>query len=302
MKTHIERVKLADLELLDKNPHYMSPVKFRRLVENVRVDGCLTSVPLVWTNPTTGKRRVLSGNHRVMAAREAGVEEADVMVVDEELSEAQLVAIQLSHNALIGDDDPAGLKALYESIDDVDWRAYAGLDDKTLQLLDAVEVKTAVTAKLDFSMLTVVFLPDEQERLEAVFGDLADACKGNTTWLARFADHDRVLDLLDAAARSRGVTNQAVAVMALCDVVERHLESLDAGWLDENGEAKGNHWVPLSTVFGVDSVPAPVAAMLRRAVDTMVTSGDITTKAKWRLLELLAADYLAGGDNAGPES
>jgi hypothetical protein len=108
---------------------------FSRLVENVQNDDALTQIPFVVRNPATGRWQVLLGNHRVMAAVEAGLDAIPVLVTDDALTHDQKRGIQLSHNALVGEDDPAVLKQIYESIDQIDWKQYAGLDDKMLELL-----------------------------------------------------------------------------------------------------------------------------------------------------------------------
>ncbi|WP_433353408.1 ParB N-terminal domain-containing protein [Micromonospora saelicesensis] len=130
---------------------------FDRLVANVRRDGALTSTPLVWHDAATERMVVLSGNHRLMAAREVGLTAVDVIVVDQQLSRARQVAPQLSHNAIEGEDDPATLKHLYEELDDVDWRAYSGLDDKQLDLRAQVDVEGLSEANLDFATVQLVF-------------------------------------------------------------------------------------------------------------------------------------------------
>lgn len=85
----------------------MTGDQLRRLVENIRRDGVLTSLPLVYTpsaelNPdffaqSGGAPIIVSGNHRVEAAREAGLEVIDVIELRTPVTDARLRAIQLSH-------------------------------------------------------------------------------------------------------------------------------------------------------------------------------------------------------------
>lgn len=58
IETAIRRVALAELKLMEKNAHYMDPDEFTRLVNNIKKDGVLTSLPVVY------RGTVLSGNHR----------------------------------------------------------------------------------------------------------------------------------------------------------------------------------------------------------------------------------------------
>lgn len=287
----------AALTLLDVNARYMRKETFDRLVANVRRDGALTSTPLVWHDAATERMVVLSGNHRIMAAREVGLTAVDVIVVDQELSRARQVALQLSHNAIEGEDDPATLKYLYEELDDVDWRVYSGLDDKQLDLLAQVDLEGLSEANLDFVTVQLVFLPMELEAARASFDEACKLVQADTRWIAGYGDYEATLDALATAHGAHNVGNVATALGLILQVFERHLGELrDGVWFDpESGEPIGNvnRLVPIETVLETRSMPADAAAVVARAVDQLVRKGEVPADQRWRALELLAADYLA---------
>ncbi|MFF3583984.1 ParB N-terminal domain-containing protein [Streptomyces mirabilis] len=141
------------LTRLQVNAHYQTKEEFDRLVDNIKEDGCLTSVPLNYGGGEydEGRELVVSGNHRCDAAVVAGLEEIDVMLIEDAQTKDQLIARQLSHNAITGKDDPATLQQLYDQIDDVDWRAYSGLDDDQLKLLASCSSASKATRKAEDS-------------------------------------------------------------------------------------------------------------------------------------------------------
>ena len=98
----------------------MKPDEFHKLVQNIKRDGCLTQLPFVCKDPNEKKWLVLSGNHRVQAAIEAGLETIQVQATNKRLTKDEMIAIQLSHNAISGQDDMAILKELYGAIDDIE--------------------------------------------------------------------------------------------------------------------------------------------------------------------------------------
>jgi hypothetical protein len=104
------------------------------------ITGCLTSTPLVWNDRDTGRLGVLSGNHRTLAAIEAGLPQIWWTQIDEPLPRQRQIALQLSRNAIAGQDDPAILKELYDELESVEWRQCTGLDDKAPDLLEKVDV------------------------------------------------------------------------------------------------------------------------------------------------------------------
>lgn len=159
----------------------------------------------------------------------ASVEHAQLQLARLQLARLQLArsaseaSLQLAHNAIAGEDDPGTLKELYDSLEDVDWRIYSGLDDKALALLDDVGVDSLTEANLDFQTVTMAMLPHEAERAEKAWSAARAELGAGTdeVWLARLAEHDRLLDALDTAGRSYGVSNVATALMAMLDVFER---------------------------------------------------------------------------------
>ena len=197
LETESVRRRLVELKSLEVNARFMRQETYQRLVENLREDGTLTSAPLIYSGDgeyPEGHELILSGNHRIQAGIDAGIVEADCLLIRQTLPQARQTALQLSHNAVEGEDDLAILKQLYEGIDEVDWRGYAGLDDKTLELLDKVELESLSEANLDFHTIQLVFLPPEADAARAALDSLTRSV--DETWLAAYADSNKTLDAL----------------------------------------------------------------------------------------------------------
>jgi hypothetical protein len=286
---------LADLVSLEINARYMRKETYDRLVANLADDGCLTSTPLIYGGNgdyPEGHELILSGNHRVAAAIEAGIVEANCLLITQRLPHTRQVALQLSHNALSGEDDLATLKLLYDGIDDLDDRAYAGLDDKTLELLDGVDLESLSEANLDFTTIMLTFLPEEAERARAALEHLGRSA--DETWLARIADYNRMLDALGSAHSSYNVGNVAAALGILIALAEKHVTDLQDGYFDPDRPSEPRHrgHVGLEVVFGSRLVPAATAAALTRAIKCAVDDGRVDGAKPWELLDIMVADFL----------
>lgn len=281
------------LVLLEQNARYMRHETYQRLVSNIKEDGVLQQWPFVWHDHDSGVRRVLSGNHRVRASIDAGLEVIDWTECDEPLPKDKQVAIQLSHNSIAGEDDPSVLKRLYESIEDVDERLYAGLDDETLGLLATIGTESLGEANLDFATVLLVFLPHELERATEALADAKKMSSAREWWLAKAGQHERVLDAIENAQAAYKVGNVATALDVVLDVFEAHQdEALRDGWYDEvTREARHTGWVPVATLLG-SHVPAESAAIIRRGIDLLMDVDDAPGPAV--ALERIVADYLAG--------
>ncbi len=280
----------ASLKELDKNAHFMTHEMFQNLVKNIERDGALASVPFCWYD---GERfHVLSGNHRVKAALAAGVSRILILYDDRPLSRQERVAIQLSHNAINGKDDPALLKELWAEIDDLSLKYYAGLDDKQLEQLADAQLQGMREAVLDYRSLMFLFLPEEVERLESAFQRAVESTVCEEAILAPLADFSRLVDALDKTKASYATKNHAVALSLVLDVFEQNLTDLQPGWYQE-GQARHKEHVPLATVFGTDKVPASVACLLRESCVKLKESGLVETADAGSTLQVLAERFLA---------
>lgn len=293
LNTRFREVDPRSLRLLEVNARYLRKEQFDVLVKNIKRDGALTSVPLVYPHDND---LVISGNHRVMASIEAGLEKITVMDVLDEQSRDELIARQLSHNAIAGEDDPATLKALYDQIEDVDWRDYSGLDDRTLELMSQVDVSGLAEANLEFAAVHLIFLPEELERARSALKAAEDLVGRDEKWLAARKDYQTTLDALLTARDSYRIGNVATAFGVLIDVFEGNLTATMDGFIGADGEATRTGWAPLEVVLGTRLIPADAAAVLNKAIDRLVKVGDVPADNRWKALEYLAADFLAQPD------
>jgi hypothetical protein len=219
----LEMAAPGELKLLEKNARYMKAEQFQNLVENVKKDGNLSSLPLCYREKD-GKLRVLSGNHRVMAARQAGVEQVLVLVIGEEKEADERLAIQLSHNAIAGQDDLVILKELWESIKDVQARMYAGLDSDTLKALEGIQFAAISEQRLRYKLTNFLFLPEELEDLDQLLKETAVAFAGDEVYLAHLNTYDAFFELIVRIKKKCQIKNSAAAFLKLMELAKIGLE------------------------------------------------------------------------------
>lgn len=291
-------VATDDLILLEENARFMRNEMFKNLVSNVARDGGLTSVPYCWLDPELPKDKpkylVLSGNHRTKAARANGLKWALILFNDSALTEQERIAIQISHNSLSGEDDPVILKQLWDKLGDVSLKQYSGLDDKKLEELKKISLKTLSEVNLDFRQLSFLFLPEEIDRLDEIVKRALEQQTAKELYFARLADFERLLDAIAATNASFNIRNSSTALLMILDLFERNITQLSEAW-DQEEEVKNRQWVPLSTIFGTDRIPVEAAKVIKQAAGRMMDSGEVTKKNLWQCIELWAASYLAEG-------
>jgi hypothetical protein len=293
MKTQTVKGNPKDLVQLKENARYMKHEEFQRLVQNIREDGCLTSHPLVYPEEN-GELIILSGNHRVAAAIEAGLEEIEWIQIEEHLTDAKKIAMQLSHNALVGHDDMDILKSLYEQIDDMNLKMYSGLDDKTLELMDKASPDSIGEASLETKMVSLIFLPSDLEKAKEELEKATKLTASDERWLMYGKDYDNYMDSIEATQAAYGIKNTATAFSLIMDMFSRNIIQLQEGYIDGPSKDDSSRWVPLATILGNSKIPQGAAKVLIKAVEKLKDSGEVSKDNLWQALEYLAADYLAG--------
>ncbi|MDO9532728.1 MAG: ParB N-terminal domain-containing protein [Deltaproteobacteria bacterium] len=208
----LEMVTPGELKLLEKNARYMRAEQFQNLVENIKKDGNLSSLPLCYREKD-GKLRVLSGNHRVQAGRQAGVEQILVMVVGDEKDSDERLAIQLSHNAIAGQDDLVILKDLWESIKDVQAKVYAGLDSDTVKALQGIQFAAIAEQRLQYKIVTFTFLGHEVENLDELMKAIAVAFASDVVYLATLEAYAPLYELMLKIKKHCLIKNTTAAFM-----------------------------------------------------------------------------------------
>jgi hypothetical protein len=228
LQTRVIRVQLSELKLLDKNARYLKGPLFNRLVENIKADGCLTSFPLVTRQGDA--LIVISGNHRVSAAIKAGIGETDVIEVTSPLSRQQFVALQLSHNAIAGQDDPNILHSLYDELD-FGWKEYSGLSDDAFSIGD-LNTSVLRIEKPFYEEFTISFLPTDAEVFSGWLERVAKS-RPATHLVATYADFDLFFQRLLAVKAAKGVHNTAVALRLMAELAGKALEDIETGAVED---------------------------------------------------------------------
>lgn len=164
---YVVTLPISELREQDVNAHVMAPAKFERLVENIKTRGALESLPYCWQPGGEGPVEIISGHHRVRAGLAAGLKEVAILLDTAKVARSRMVAKQLAHNALVGDDDPDLVNQLLAEIVDPDDMLATGLPQEVLQGQEAVEIAGMFAPRVDFGFRTVsfAFLPHQQAEL-----------------------------------------------------------------------------------------------------------------------------------------
>lgn len=121
---------------------------------------------------------IVSGHHRIRAARAAGITDIFILLDRSGLSRSKIISKQLSHNAIEGTDDKQILKELFEQIEEAEARISAFIDPKALDIPVPPPIEIGdLGVNVDFKTVTFVFLDHQMQQfnevIEAISKDTA---------------------------------------------------------------------------------------------------------------------------------
>jgi hypothetical protein len=209
----------GELRLASENARFFKKETFQQLVANLREDARLSSLPLCFEGPDG--LEVLSGNHRVKASVQADLPWILVMILLGELGDSRRVAIQLSHNAIVGQDDEQVLARLWSRIEDIRSRIYAGLSSERVGELETIKLVTFSTPSVATRTVTFAFTAGELERVREVVEELSKFQAAHEVWLAEIEQYQRFFDALQKVKAVRKVKNASLAMRCMIEIVEQ---------------------------------------------------------------------------------
>jgi len=276
----IAKVDVSIIREQDKNAHLMKPEMLRQLSENIKKRGGLESLPFC---ALTDKVEVVSGHHRLRAAKEAGLKEIIVLLDTTGLTRSQIAAKQLAHNAINGFDDPSMLKEIAKMITDVDdmIESYIGKDILGEPLVELDKLLSPVL-DFDWKQIQFVFIPHQLKNLEL----FVERTQGNFDFVgaAYVEQYETLMDSLQKYQNFKNVKNLGTAINAMIEAANREMETAEYDGSEE--------WITLSSLFGSAAIPSELHLKIKNVFEKMKKSGLITDKVKWKALDVLAEIYL----------
>lgn len=279
----IAKVSMTDIKEQDINARIMKPEMFKQLVDNIKKRGQMESLPLC---ALLEKIEVISGHHRIRAAREAGMKSVVVILDVSGLNRSQIAAKQLAHNAISGFDDESTLKEIAKIISDVDdmLESFIGKDILESPMAE-LEKLLAPAVQFDWKNVTFTFLPHQVKDLEKLI-EVLNSNHPDFLGLANIEQHKEFVEAISKYQSFSDIKNTGAAIHAMIKGTERLFEELDYN--------EGQEWVPLTSIFGGGAIPKEAADVIQEAVKKLCSEGVISQKNKWQAIEYWAADTIAG--------
>lgn len=225
---------VADLREQDVNPQSMPQPMLDQLIENVRSAGALESLPLCVLQD--GVICIISGHHRLRAARAAEVSHALILLY-EGLSPSRVRSKQLAHNTITGQSDPELVKRVWQQISDITARFEAFVDPRTFDDIPQpvrfkpVDVDIGKIAKT----VLVVFLASQKTDFDAVVETIMPKAELDTVYLAERETYETWKEAFQKVRTELDIVSVPTAIAAMARLA---MEALEARG-ERSGESTG---------------------------------------------------------------
>lgn len=215
------RVNINDLREQDVNAQYMIPEMFNRLSQNIKREDRLESVPFAVKREKHFE--LISGHHRVRAARSAGLTEIIVLADTRDLNRSQVVAKQIAHNRLTGESSEEILARMIKEIQDVDDMIEAYVDMKELGVDPPGVDIDSLALSIDWRIVTFAFLPAQMEKFKEVADEIPESDFVGVVNQELFEDLKNTLIQLKKAEDIRSI---GALVGRMLEITDDHLKTL----------------------------------------------------------------------------
>lgn len=301
-KMQLELVDFDQVREQDVNANAMPPDMFAALVSNIEKNEQLESVPLCATREGSDQVEIVSGHHRIRAARRAG-RKAGLALVYHGLTDSEIKAKQLAHNSINGSSDPQLVLDIYNSISDLSAKIESFIDPA--QLEEAAKPPSVSFTQLDVDITTdmksatFAFLPtqleDVDKAIQALNGD------PDVLYLGARETFDAFRDAVQRTRMDTQVFSLPAAITAMSHFVLRTLDEINVEKLREEaleeekkrGRSKGDS-MPIASILGADRMPLKESRRVQAMLDKLAAAEGWSQRDRWKALVKLA-DLLSSG-------
>ena len=162
----VEKIVPADL-----NANRMSDADFEQLCKNISDSG-MSSCVTCYHRAADDMYVIISGHHRYRACVKDGYSTVPCIYAEEEdMTKDEIIAIQLSHNSLHGEDDKGILKRLFDEIQSIEYKEFAHIDVSEIENINTFVGSISPVA--EHFVLTLILYKSDLECL----GELIEAVR-----------------------------------------------------------------------------------------------------------------------------
>lgn len=218
-----EKVDVNLIDEADDNANRMTDEDFAALCDNIGLSG-LSSVPCCYRKDN-GRFVMISGHHRLRACKKLHYKTIGILYAEEaELSKDEIIAIQLSHNSLHGEDDKNILKKLFAQIQSIDFKKFAHINLEEIKPVSN-EGLSLYAIKENFS-IGIVLYNNSLDVVEELIGDIKEISRQSDVVMIADGENteEEYLDLIKSIRKTYSIKSTNVAFAKILELASKQLK------------------------------------------------------------------------------
>jgi len=272
------KAKVEDLREQDLNARIMTNEMFERLTANIKNEKRLESLPFCAL--TDDGIEIISGHHRVRAAKSAGIGDIYILIDVTNLPEDKIKAKQLAHNSIQGEDDRQIVEMIYKSIQDANAKLEAFIDMSMDYKIDDIKLEN-MSLTFDYKNINLTFLPMEYEYFLKVLDELHKA--NNEIYVADIKIFEDFKKRLNEIREGYEIHSVNTAIMKMIEITGKELN------LQPPTESS---IISLKDLIKTTYISKEGGDKLKKAISKLKKEKKITDKDLNKAIELLAEEYI----------
>ncbi|GIZ15514.1 ParB/RepB/Spo0J family partition protein [Capnocytophaga catalasegens] len=223
-KWKLEYVSVEDIIPAPLNANKMSEESFNKLTQNIKKSGLSTAITCVKLSEN-GKYQIIGGHHRYEACVRNGYTKIPCIYANEEnLSKDEIIAIQLSHNSLHGEDDKGILKRLFEQIASIDFKEFAHIDTEEIGTIDTFSA--SIVPISEHYSISIILYKEDLDTLDELIGNVKEDMQKNELIILANQDNNEemLLKLIKEIGRKYHIKSSNVCFSKILQLAKKALE------------------------------------------------------------------------------
>lgn len=223
-----EQVDISLIDEAEMNANEMTGEDFSALCDNIEKSG-LSSVPCCYKKQN-GRFVMISGHHRLRACKKLRYTKIGILYCnEEELTKDEIIAIQLSHNSLHGEDNKNILKKLFEQIQTIEFKKFAHINIDEISSINTDGIN--IYALKENFVFTVILYPNSFGVLDELYGDIREQSKKSDVLILASQEENEMLlmKLQKEIGTQYNIKSPSITFAKLLELAKERMEEIKEG-------------------------------------------------------------------------
>ena len=219
-------VSMDMIEPTEVNANQMNDEDFAKLCSNIQKTG-LSSMIATYKRKSDNKYVIISGNHRYKACLKLGWSKMSVLFVDEDdITQDERIALQLSHNNLHGKDNINVLKRLFDEIQSLDFKAVSNVNVDDFPSLDLTSGSSIVPVSQHY-LVSLILYDSDLKNIDELLEIVDESMKTSEKIILANGEEnqDKFLDVMTKVRKEYSIKSTSVAFSKVLELARLALDN-----------------------------------------------------------------------------